>query len=169
MVLKIGLGFIYALLLLCKSLWIKVSAKLLNVNVLLYVTPKLLLWSLLINPENEKVISTSVCVQTVVAQRTLVPTLRPGWSRVTCCGRTDAGVTFWVWSRTITPCANRSLKPKDSLQIWTHRSTTAAGWEHTHTHTHTCWFLWFMGTLHRRNGFYTEQTVCAIALHQPYT
>ncbi len=40
---------------------------------------------------------------------------------------------------------------------------------HTHTHTHTCWFLWFTGTLHRRNGFYTEQTVCAIALHLPYT
>ncbi len=38
-----------------------------------------------------------------------------------------------------------------------------------HTHTHTRWFLWFMGTLHRRNGFYTEQTVCAIALHLPYT
>ncbi len=33
------------------------------------------------------------------------------------------------------------------------------------THTHTCWYLWFTGTLHRRNGFYTEQTVCAIALH----
>ncbi len=32
-------------------------------------------------------------------------------------------------------------------------------------HTHTCWFLWFTGTLHRRNGFYTVQTVCAIALH----
>ncbi len=32
---------------------------------------------------------------------------------------------------------------------------------HTHTHTHTCWFLWFTGTLHRRNGFYTVQTVCA--------
>ncbi len=40
---------------------------------------------------------------------------------------------------------------------------------HIHTHTHTCWFLWFTGTLHRRNGFYTVQTVCAIALHQPYT
>ncbi len=35
----------------------------------------------------------------------------------------------------------------------------------THTHTHTCWFLWFTGTLHRRNGFYTVQAVCAIALH----
>ncbi len=40
---------------------------------------------------------------------------------------------------------------------------------HTHTHTHTCWFLWFAGTFHRCNGFYTVQTVCAIALHLPYT
>ncbi len=32
-------------------------------------------------------------------------------------------------------------------------------------HTHTCWFLWFTGTLHRRNGFYTVQTVFSIALH----
>ncbi len=35
---------------------------------------------------------------------------------------------------------------------------------HTHTHTHCC-FLWFTGTLHSRNGFYTVQAVCAIALH----
>ncbi len=35
----------------------------------------------------------------------------------------------------------------------------------SHTHTHTRWFLWFTGTLHRRNGFYTVQAVCAIALH----
>ncbi len=34
-----------------------------------------------------------------------------------------------------------------------------------HTHTHTRWFLWFTGTFHRRNGFYTVQAVCAIALH----
>ncbi len=32
-------------------------------------------------------------------------------------------------------------------------------------HTHTRWFLWFTGTFHRRNGFYTVQAVCAIALH----
>ncbi len=32
-----------------------------------------------------------------------------------------------------------------------------------------CWFLWFTGTLHSRNGFYTVQAVCAIALHLPYT
>ncbi len=36
--------------------------------------------------------------------------------------------------------------------------------ENTHTR-----FLWFTGTFHRRNGFYTVQTVCAIALHLPYT
>ncbi len=40
---------------------------------------------------------------------------------------------------------------------------------HTHTHTHTCWLLWLMETLHRRNGFYTLQTVFSIALQQPYT
>ncbi len=55
----------------------------------------------------------------------------------------------------------------------THTRTQARMHTHTHTHTrthtHTCWFLWFTGTLHRRNGFYTVQTVCAIALHLPYT
>ncbi len=39
----------------------------------------------------------------------------------------------------------------------------------TSHNTQTCCFLWFTGTLHRRNGFYTVQTVCAIALHVPYT
>ncbi len=39
---------------------------------------------------------------------------------------------------------------------------------HSHTHTHTFVF-WFTGTLHRRNGFYTVQSVYSIALHQPYT
>ncbi len=51
----------------------------------------------------------------------------------------------------------------------THTRTHARTHAHTHTHTHTCWFLWFTGTLHRRNGFYTVQAVCAIALHLPYT
>ncbi len=32
-----------------------------------------------------------------------------------------------------------------------------------------CCFLWFTGTLHRRNGFYTVQAVYAIALHLHYT
>ncbi len=39
----------------------------------------------------------------------------------------------------------------------------------THTHTHTVWSAILVGTLHRRNGFYTVQTVFSIALHQPYT
>ncbi len=52
---------------------------------------------------------------------------------------------------------------------------------HTHTHvhtrkhacaharTHTRWFLWLTGNLHRRNGFYTVQTIFSIALQKPYT
>ncbi len=39
---------------------------------------------------------------------------------------------------------------------------------HTHTHTHTLTHVVFcglLGTLHRSNGFYTVQTVCAIALY----
>ncbi len=35
-----------------------------------------------------------------------------------------------------------------------------------HTHTHTQCFLWLTGTLHRRNGFYTVQTIFYIALQQ---
>ncbi len=46
-----------------------------------------------------------------------------------------------------------------------HTHTHTRTHTHTHTHTHTqCCFLWFKGTLHRRNGFYTLQTVRAIAL-----
>ncbi len=37
----------------------------------------------------------------------------------------------------------------------------------THTHTHVG-FPCFMGTFHRRNGFYTVQTVYSIPLHCPY-
>ncbi len=47
------------------------------------------------------------------------------------------------------------------------KSQTVWFWK-KHT-THTCCFLWFTGTFHRRNGFYTVQAVCAIALHLPYT
>ncbi len=50
-----------------------------------------------------------------------------------------------------------------------HAHAHALARTHTHTHTHICWFLWFTGTFHRRNGFYTVQAVCAIVLHQPYT
>ncbi len=51
----------------------------------------------------------------------------------------------------------------------THTHTHTPARTHAHTHTHTCWFLWFTGTFHRRNGFYTVQTVCAIALHQRFS
>ncbi len=61
------------------------------------------------------------------------------------------------------PCHYTNLCPHKSHK---HAHT------HTHTHTHTltcmyiiynnCCFLWFTGTLHRRNGFYTVQTVFSI-------
>ncbi len=34
-------------------------------------------------------------------------------------------------------------------------------------YTHMCWFLWLTGTLYRRNGFYTVQSVFSITLHNP--
>ncbi len=52
-----------------------------------------------------------------------------------------------------------------SLHTHTHTHTARA---RTHTHTHV-WFAILVGTIHRRNGFYTVQTVFSIALHQPYT
>ncbi len=36
--------------------------------------------------------------------------------------------------------------------------------KYTNTHTHIHLFLWIVGTFHRRNVFYTEQTVFSIAL-----
>ncbi len=43
----------------------------------------------------------------------------------------------------------------------THTHTHTHSNTHTHTHTHThCWFLWFTGTLHRRNGFYCTSCMC---------
>ncbi len=63
------------------------------------------------------------------------------------------------------------------LTSWHHRSSTRPthgtadcthgthASTHTHTHTHTRLFLWIVGTFHRRNGFYTVQTVFSIALH----
>ncbi len=59
-------------------------------------------------------------------------------------------------------------------EMWQHHAIWCTLWTfvlsvfHRHTHTHIV-FLWFTGTLHRRNGFYTVQTVCAIALHLTYT
>ncbi len=56
-------------------------------------------------------------------------------------------------------CNSASLSHHAHMQTHTHA--------HAHTHTKTCWFLWFTGTFHRRNGFYTIQAECAIALHLP--
>jgi len=50
----------------------------------------------------------------------------------------------------------------------THAHTHTHTYTHTHTHTHSLAYV-VSRTLHRRNGFYTVQTVCAIALHLPYT
>ncbi len=59
--------------------------------------------------------------------------------------------------------------PHTHKHTHTHTHTHTHPHTHKHTHTHTRWFLWFTGTLHRRNGFYTVQAVCAIVLHLPYT
>ncbi len=70
---------------------------------------------------------------------------------------------------------HRHTDTETQRQTHTQRQRQTHTHTHTHTHTdtqrhrHTCWFLWFTGTLHRRNGFYTVQAVCAIALHLPYT
>ncbi len=50
-----------------------------------------------------------------------------------------------------------------------HKTHTHKIHSHSHTHTHThVGFPCFMGTFHRRNGFYTVQTVYSIPLHCPY-
>ncbi len=73
----------------------------------------------------------------------------------------------------ISPCLNlMSARTHTHTHTHTRTHTHTHTRAHTHTHTrqtHTCWFLWFTGTLHRRNGCYTVQAVCAIALHLPYT
>ncbi len=38
-------------------------------------------------------------------------------------------------------------------------------WNISHTHTHTRWFLWFMGTFHRRNVFFLYKLYVLL----PYT
>ncbi len=52
------------------------------------------------------------------------------------------------------------IQPQQVIKSHTHT--------HTHTNTDTCLFFVNCGTLHRRNGFYTVQTVYSIALQQPY-
>uniref|UniRef100_A0A8C2IK62 Cugbp, Elav-like family member 3b n=1 Tax=Cyprinus carpio TaxID=7962 RepID=A0A8C2IK62_CYPCA len=42
--------------------------------------------------------------------------------------------------------------------------TQAVSTTHTQTHTHICWYWWFTGTLHRRNGFNTSSNIMAASL-----
>ncbi len=67
------------------------------------------------------------------------------------------------------PCHYTNLcphKPHKPAHTHTHTPHTHTHTHHTHTHTHTTQrFPFFVGTLHRRNGFYTVQTVFSIALH----
>ncbi len=51
------------------------------------------------------------------------------------------------------------------MRLWCGASLTRANRWNSLSHTHTRLFLWKVGTSHRFNGFYTVQTVCAIALH----
>ncbi len=74
--------------------------------------------------------------------------------------------TFFLYLSLLSFSRSSQLPISFFHQIISHAHTHAT---HTHTHTHSCWFLWFTGTFHRRNGFYTVQAVCAIALHLPYT
>ncbi len=109
--------------------------------------------------------------------------LRPYW--MLGCSLLTSPVTIfpsgsgWGWSSfpwfraDITDIISGISSSDSYTQTQTHRhtdtQTQTQTHTHTHTHTHTRWFLWFTGTLHRRNGFYTVQTVCAIALHLPLT
>ncbi len=68
------------------------------------------------------------------------------------------------------PGMNREERKTDTwtriTHTHTHTHTHTPTHTHTHTHTHnTCWFLWLRGLSIGRNGFYTVQAVCAIALH----
>uniref|UniRef100_A0A673G4N1 Serine/threonine-protein kinase DCLK2-like n=1 Tax=Sinocyclocheilus rhinocerous TaxID=307959 RepID=A0A673G4N1_9TELE len=78
-----------------------------------------------------------------------------------------------TYTHTHTHCEQASASPTPSKDLNDEEDLSPEGKTHTHTqrhsHTHTCWYWWFMGTLHRHNGFYTVQTVFSIALHQPYT
>ncbi len=64
-----------------------------------------------------------------------------------------------VWEEPVVPTVTR---------VCVHSGQSPHQDRKTHTHTHTFVFV-KVGTSHRRNGFYTVQTVCAIALHLPYT
>ncbi len=98
-----------------------------------------------------------LCVSVVTFTTRPTPATWTTWSAGCRCTRG----TWSSWWRRGRLCIRlRETEPTSST------SCCCQGQSHTHTHTPT--HLWFTGTLHRRNGFYTVQTLCAIALHQPY-
>ncbi len=68
-----------------------------------------------------------------------------------------ARVSWWYDLRV----CDRNLLQRMPVWVQTHTHTHT----HTRTHTHTCLFLLIVGTLQRRNGFYTILTAFSIALH----
>ncbi len=98
------------------------------------------------------------------------------WYSSTCIYKFSCSDTNFHWEflriMMLMSVLNKSIKRSILFMAWQILMCTPPpplSLSHTHTHTHTRCFLWFTGTLHRRNGFYTVQTVCAIALHLPYT
>ncbi len=61
-------------------------------------------------------------------------------------------------------CELASVRARQKCGSRAHNGHKGGLATHTHTHTHMLVFMVY-GDFHRRNGFYTVQTVCAIALH----
>ncbi len=65
--------------------------------------------------------------------------------------------TSFLCTHTHTHTPHTVTHTQHTRHTHTHTRTHAR----THAHTHTCWFLWFTGTLHRRNGFlYCTSCMC---------
>ncbi len=107
-----------------------------------------------------------VCAQWILFLHSCV-LMRSPWDAAGACNYSSTQ----IWEDTLTLKQNQSSPWGEVLgengcllsallsALNTHTRTQTQ----TQTQTHT--FLWKVGTFHRRNGFYTVQTVCAIALH----
>ncbi len=69
------------------------------------------------------------------------------------------------------PFLSTNTLPRLTQRTHTHTHTRARTHTHTRararTHTHTRWFLWFTGTFHRRNGFYTVKLYVLLTYTYP--
>ncbi len=91
---------------------------------------------------------------------------RHTWTHTRAQTHTDAHTRTDTHGRTHAHRHTRThTRAQTQTHTRTHTHTQTQTHTHTRTHTHACWFLWFTGTFHRRNVFYTVQAVCAIALH----